>query len=67
MSPLIQYTSFIVRIWRCADQAASAWQGEIEHIQSSRGWTFNSLEALLAFLQQQVERTETLPLAEEEV
>ncbi len=70
MSPLIQYTSFLIRIWRYTDQAPGgnprAWQGEVEHIQSSRGWTFDSLESLLAFLQQQVERAETLALTEEE-
>lgn len=70
MSPLIQYTSFLIRIWRYADPTAGgnpgAWQGEVEHIQSNRGWSFDSLEALLAFLQQQVERTETLAPTEEE-
>jgi len=51
-----RYTSFLVRLWceedpqrsgRCGD-----WQGEVEHIQSDRRSTFNSLDDLLDFLRQ---------------
>lgn len=49
-----EYESFVVRIWR--KQATNAqerqWCGEIEQIQNGLRWTFHTLPALLAFLQQ---------------
>jgi hypothetical protein len=51
------YLSFLVRMWREEDpkrpQRIGHWQGEIEHIQTGQRWTFDSLDALLAFLRQQ--------------
>lgn len=52
------YISFLVRLWRDPEpqppERPTAWQGEIEHIQSGRRSTFNSLDDLLGFLRQQV-------------
>ena len=49
------YASFLVRLWREGDAElpapAADWQGEVEHIQSGRRWTFSTLEELLDFLQ----------------
>jgi hypothetical protein len=52
------YRSFLVRLWRDpgsqAPERPTAWQGEVEHIQSGRRLTFNSLDDLLDFLRRQV-------------
>ena len=50
------YVSFLIRLWReetpeVLEQAAG-WQGEVEHIQSGRRWTFSTLDELLGFLRQ---------------
>jgi hypothetical protein len=51
------YLSFLVRLWRDEPQPPeppTAWQGEVEHIQSGRRSTFESLDDLLDFLRRQV-------------
>jgi hypothetical protein len=54
------YASFLLRLWSESSLPASApapdWHAEIEHIQSGERWTFDSLEELLEFLQQQADR-----------
>lgn len=52
------YISFLVRLW-CEErpgysESTAAWQGEVEHIQSGRRLTFDSLDDLLDFLRRQV-------------
>lgn len=53
------YISFLVRLWRERSQETPAppadWQSEVECIQTGQRWTFDTLEALLDFLRQQVE------------
>jgi hypothetical protein len=56
------YVSLLIRLWRepaseLADQAAG-WQGEVEHIQSGRRWTFDGLDQLFASIRRQVEGSE---------
>jgi hypothetical protein len=54
-----QYASFLVRFWRASDQGAAlsptAWQGEVEHIQTRGCSTFDSLDELLRLLRRQLE------------
>jgi len=53
-----EYTSFLVRLWRDPrpqpSERPAAWQGEVEHIQSGRRSTFDSLDDLLDILHRQV-------------
>lgn len=59
MSVPIEYTSFLIRLWRetnpdpCSPPAE--WQGEVEHIQSGQRWAFCTLEELLDCLRRQTE------------
>ena len=50
------YASFLVRLWRVGDPGRgtppAGWQGEVEHIQTSRRWTFSTWDQLLGLLQQ---------------
>ncbi len=66
MSPHIQYASFLVRLWRLpglnGSGTSARWQSEVEHIQSGKTWSFNTLEDLCAFFTQQAECTEGLVL-----
>jgi hypothetical protein len=71
LSEPIQYASFLIRIWResPAGEApqGAVWQAEVEHIQSSRRWTYTTVPGLLAFLRQQAENIPAdLPQQEEE-
>ena len=56
-----EYVSFLVRMWREEDPEQPGrfgdWQGEVEHIQSGRQWSFVRLEELLEFLRRQTEET----------
>ena len=56
-SASIEYTSFLVRLWReVGDERLvlpTAWQAEVEHIQTGERWRFETLEQLLDFLGQQ--------------
>ena len=51
-----EYASFLIRMWREVDPAApdamTEWQGEIEHIQSGRHWSFDALDEVPELLQQ---------------
>lgn len=62
MSMLIEYASFLIRLWREAGDNATApltdWRSEVEHIQSGRRWTFGTLDELLDFLRQQLQEPE---------
>jgi hypothetical protein len=57
-----RYASFLVRLWREEDPERPGrfgdWQGEVEHIQSGRRWTFARLDELLGFLRRQAEEAE---------
>jgi hypothetical protein len=54
------YVSMLIRLWREAgpDRPGARWQGEVEHIQSGRIWTFASLDELLAFVRRQADELE---------
>jgi len=47
---------------RLAQRAESAadWRSEVEHIQTGRRWTFNTLDELLGFLRRQAEGPDVL-------
>jgi hypothetical protein len=53
----IDYASFLVRLWRSREAEATedgaGWQGEVQHIQSSQRWAFDTLDELLRVLGQQ--------------
>lgn len=63
MSVSTQYASFLVRLWREDDPERpgwfSDWQGEAEHIQTGRRWTFARLDELLSFLRRLAEESRT--------
>ncbi len=72
MTPSIEYASFLIRVWReepllwplpleGGGREAFEWQGEVEHIQSGRCWTFGSLDEVLAFLRLLAENLDALP------
>ena len=56
------YASFLVRLWREADPnrgtPPAGWQGEVEHIQTSRRWTFSTWDQLLGLLRQATEEAD---------
>jgi hypothetical protein len=58
----VEYASFLIRLWRYAgaDSTASLtnWCSEVEHIQSGQSWTFRTLDELLDFVRQRVEKPE---------
>lgn len=58
------YVSFLVRLW-CKKspelpEGGTHWQGEVEHIQSGRRWTFSTLNELLTLLRRLAEDSEVL-------
>ena len=59
MSMPIEYTSFLIRLWREVNPNPRAlpaeWPDEVEHIQSGQCWTFGTLDELLGFLRRQTE------------
>lgn len=62
MSIPLEYTSFLIRLWREVNPDLHAppaeWHGEVEHIQSGRRWAFNTLDEVLGFLRRQAEGPE---------
>jgi hypothetical protein len=64
MTAVTTYISFLIRLWREESpelpEAIADWQGEVEHIQTGRRWTFGTLHELLSFLRRQVEAPEVL-------
>lgn len=46
------YRSFLVRLWRDPPETGGGWRGEVESIQSGEIVTVDSLEQILAILQQ---------------
>ena len=57
MEASTHYASFLVRLWHKdkpgLPEDTDDWQGEVEHIQSSRRWTFDTLNELLSVLRRQ--------------
>jgi hypothetical protein len=57
MSPCMKYASFLVRFWRLparnGGEITAPWQSEVEHIQSGKTWSFDTLDELEEFLRQQ--------------
>ena len=64
MTAATTYVSFLIRLWReeslVIPEATANWQGEVEHIQTGRRWTFSTLHELLSFLRWQAEDPEVL-------
>jgi hypothetical protein len=58
------YVSFLIRLWREDDPdpgaPAARWRAQVEHIQSGRQWTFQTVEGTLAFLRRQVKDSDAL-------
>jgi hypothetical protein len=54
-----EYASFLIRMWREVDPAAPGsvveWHGEIEHIQSGRRYTFETLDEVADLLHESSE------------
>ena len=63
------YASFLVRLWceSCPEQAglSNGWRGEVQHIQSGRCRSFDSLEDVLDFLRRRGEDSGPLIVADE--
>ncbi len=64
MSTPAEYASFLIRLWRerspAPPESAADWRSEVEHIQTGRRWTFNTLDELLGFLRRQAEGPDVL-------
>jgi hypothetical protein len=59
------YISFLIRLWREPEwesDSTADWHSEVRHIQSSRCWTFASLDETLEFLRRRVGGPEALSL-----
>ena len=56
------YISFLVRMWREESlempEPTGDWRGEVEHVQSGRRWTFDTLDKLLCFVRRLAEDPE---------
>ena len=60
MKPGAIYLSFLVRLWSDEQQAGGegespAWQGEITHIQSGSKVSFQDMNHLMRYLQEQLD------------
>jgi hypothetical protein len=57
VTPSVEYTSFLLRLWHenTSPNQAEDWQGEVENIQSGQKWTFEKASELLEFLHRQVD------------
>lgn len=64
MPTSIAYVSFLVRLWRPADDdsvhPSAGWHSEVEHIQTGERWDFETLQELLDFLRRQAEARQAL-------
>jgi hypothetical protein len=62
MPPSPTHASFLVRLWREGDPErgtpAAGWQGEVQHIQTSRRRGFSTLDELLGLLRQATEEAD---------
>jgi hypothetical protein len=45
------YTSYLMRLWKTHEGDGAAWRISLEDTRSGCRWQFNSLEAMVAFLQ----------------
>jgi len=70
MSTHIEYASFLIRLSRQTNLDShgqtTEWNSEVEHIQSGKCWTFNSLDDLLVFLRWQAENPQALSTPKED-
>jgi len=49
----VEVSSYLIRLWRDALPAptpAPEWHCEVEHIQSGQRWSFETADALIAFI-----------------
>lgn len=52
-----RYASFMVRLWREPEAASgteTAWQGELESVQSGQTWRFQGMDSLQGLLAEQL-------------
>lgn len=70
MSTPVEYASFLIRLWRERGlprrEPVGDWCIEVEHVQSGRKWSFDTLEELLGFLSCSVEQSEIVRLLEDQ-
>lgn len=53
----LHYASFMVRLWREPEAASgneTAWQGELESVQTGQTWRFQGLDALQGLMAEQL-------------
>ena len=59
MTAATAYVSFLIRLWReegeRIGELAADWRSHIEHIQSGKHWSFDTLDELLDFLRHQAQ------------
>ncbi len=53
VSPM--YHSFMLRLWRDDQADDCEWHSQVDHMQSGRRWSFDTVETLLDFLRRQAE------------
>jgi hypothetical protein len=49
------YHAYLLRLWREEKEGTIQWHSQIDHIQSGRRWSFDTLDRLLDFLRRQTE------------
>jgi hypothetical protein len=49
------YHSYLLRLWSEEQAGSTEWHSQIDHIQSGRRWSFDTLDKLLDFLNRQTE------------
>ena len=57
----LSYASFMVRLWREPEAARgreTAWQGELESVQTGQTWRFGGMDSLLRLLVAQLAGSE---------
>jgi len=63
---ILQYQSFLLRLWQEEEVGRTAWHGEVESIQTGQKWKFADPEKLLAFLQRRATHPQALQSWQEE-
>lgn len=53
---MISYHAYLLRLWSEEKEGGEEWHSQVDHIQSGRRYSFDTLDNLLEFLRQQTEK-----------
>jgi hypothetical protein len=54
---LIHYHAYLLRLWSEEKEGAMEWSSQLDHLQSGRRLSFDTLEQLFEFLRQQTKES----------